>query len=315
MNQRSQLWLYVIGIVIIIFLVGGIIYTVDETEQVIITQFGEPIGGPITQAGLNFKLPFIQKVNRFEKRIMQWDGDANQVPTSDKKYILVDTFSRWKITDPLQFYQSVHNERNAQSRLDDIIDGITRDFITENPLIEIVRNSNRELTVANEEMSDVLLLEADSLKIEQGRREITRMILERVRELTPQYGIEVLDIRIKQVNYIQEVQEKVFDRMISERTRIAELYRSEGQGSKAEIEGQRDRELQRIRSEAYKRAQQIQGAADAEATSIYANAYSRDAEFYSFLQTLESYKNTIDSTSTLILGTETEYLKFLKGLH
>ncbi|MBD3373423.1 protease modulator HflC [candidate division KSB1 bacterium] len=314
MNQQSRLWLYIIGIVIIVFLVGGIVYTVDETEQVIITQFGEPIGGPITKAGLNFKLPFIQKVNTFEKRIMQWDGDANQIPTSDKKYILVDTFSRWKITDPLKFYQSVHNERNAQSRLDDIIDGITRDFITENPLIEIVRNSNRELTVANEEMSDVLLLEADSLKIEKGRHEITRMILERVRELTPQYGIEVLDIRIKQVNYIQEVQEKVFDRMISERTRIAELYRSEGQGSKAEIEGQRDRELQRIRSEAYKRAQQIQGEADAEATNIYANAYSRDPEFYSFLQTMESYKNTIDSTSTLILGTESEYLKFLKNI-
>jgi modulator of FtsH protease HflC len=311
MNQRSQLWLYAIGIFLIVFLVGGIIYTVDETEQVIITQFGEPIGGPITKAGLHFKLPFIQKVNRFEKRIMQWDGDANQVPTLDKKYILVDTFARWSIVDPLQFYQSVHNEQNGQSRLDDIIDGITRDYITENPLIEIVRNTNRELTVANEEMSDILL-KVDTLRIEQGRYEITRAILERVSKLTPQYGIQVLDIRIKQVNYIQEVQEKVFDRMISERTRIAELYRSEGQGARAEIEGTRDRELQRIRSEAYKKAQQIQGDADAEATQIYADAYSRDPDFYSFLQTMESYKNTIDSTSTLILGTDSDYLKYLK---
>jgi len=195
--------------------------------------------------------------------------------------------------------------------LDDIIDGITRDFISEKMLIEVVRNSNRELTIASE--GEETPISMDSLRIEKGRLAITRMILEQVQKLTPQYGLEVLDMRIKQVNYIEEVQVKVFDRMISERRRIAELYRSEGQGKKAEIEGQMQKELQRINSEAYRKAQQIQGKADAEATEIYADAFSRDPEFYSFLRTLESYRNSLDSSSTLILSTDGEYLKFLKS--
>ena len=296
---------------VLVIILASSIYIVDETQQAIITQFGDPVGEPTTTAGLHFKLPFIQKAIFFEKRIMEWDGDQNQIPTKDKKYIVVDTFARWRIADPLRFYQSVNNERNAQSRLDDIMDGVTRDFISENLLIEVVRNSNRSMEVSSEEMED-MIIQVDSLKIEKGRLAITRSILEKVQATVPQYGIEVLDIRIKQVNYIQDVREKVFDRMISERNRIAQLYRSEGQGRRAEIQGQMQKELQRIQSEAYRTAQEIEGKADAEATEIYASAFSRDPEFYSFLQTLASYRQTIDSTSTLILSTDSDYLRFLK---
>jgi len=310
MRRQRNLLIGVIAFLAFIVL-SDALYTVDETKQAIITQFGEPVGDPIISAGLHIKVPFIQKVIFFEKRIMEWDGDRNQIPTKDKKYILVDTFARWRINNPLLFFQSVNNERNAQSRLDDIIDGFTRDFISENLLIEVVRNSNREMEVSSEEMEDVIL-QVDSLKIEKGRLGITRVILEKVQETVPQYGIEVLDIRIKQVNYIQDVREKVFERMISERKRIAQLYRSEGQGRKAQIEGQMQKELQRIRSEAYRTAQEIKGKADAEATEIYASAYSRDAAFYSLLQTLDSYRQTIDSTSTLILSTDSEYLQYMK---
>ncbi|HNT67482.1 MAG TPA: protease modulator HflC [bacterium] len=311
MNAKTSRYVIVAVIILLLILLSDTFYIVDETHLAIITQFGDPIGDPVTTAGLKIKMPFIQKATFFEKRIIQWDGDPNQIPTSDKKYILVDTFARWRIVDPLKFYQSVNNERNAHSRLDDIIDGITRDFISEKMLIEVVRNSNRELTIASE--GEETPISMDSLRIEKGRLAITRMILEQVQKLTPQYGLEVLDMRIKQVNYIEEVQVKVFDRMISERRRIAELYRSEGQGKKAEIEGQMQKELQRINSEAYRKAQQIQGKADAEATEIYADAFSRDPEFYSFLRTLESYRNSLDSSSTLILSTDGEYLKFLKS--
>ncbi len=313
MRQKTKLYiLAILGAIILIGLTDAL-YTLDETKQAIITQFGNPVGDPIKDAGLHVKLPFIQKVTSFEKRIMEWDGDPNQIPTKDKKYILVNTFARWRIADPLKFFQSVNNERNALGRLDDIIDGVTRDFISENTLIEVVRNSNRQMSfsVEGQEKS---LTSADSLKIEKGREAITRAILKKVQVIVPQYGIDILDIRIKQVNYIEEVQKKVFDRMISERKRIAQLYRSEGQGSKAKIEGQMQKELQRISSEAYRKAQELKGTADAKATQIYANAYTKDPDFYTFLQTLDTYRATIDSTSTLILSTDSEYLKFLKTL-
>lgn len=303
------------GILILFFLILIVItqsfYTVDETEQVIITMFGEPRGEPITTAGLKFKLPFIHKAIFFEKRIMEWDGDQNEIPTSDKRYLLVDTFARWRIVDPLKYYQSVNTELKAQSRLDDIIDGITRDYISKNVLIEVVRSSNRTMEISTEGETSTNEA-ADSLKIEFGRLAITDAILQEVQKIVPQYGIEVLDIRIKQVNYNNEVREKVFDRMISERRRIAQLYRSEGLGRKAQIEGKMQKELNQIRSEAYRTAQQIKGKADAEATQIYANAFSRDPQFYSLLQSLDSYRSTIDSTSTLILSTDSEYLKYLK---
>ncbi len=312
MINRKKIYLSAGIIVLLLILLSDALYVIDETEQVIITQFGDPVGDPIIAAGLHIKTPFIQKASFFEKRIMQWDGDANQIPTSDKKYILLDTFARWRITDPLKFFQSVNNERNMHSRLDDIIDGITRDFISEQPLIEVVRNSNRKMLFSTDEGGKSATL-PDSLLIEKGRKQITKEILDQVQILTPQYGIIVLDIRIKQVNYIEEVQEKVFDRMISERRRIAELYRSEGQGKKAEIEGQMEKELQQIRSEAYRKAQQIKGKADGRATEIYANAFTRDPDFYSFMQTLDSYRTAIDSSSTIIFSTDSEYLKFLKS--
>ncbi|MBD3385375.1 protease modulator HflC [candidate division KSB1 bacterium] len=312
MINRKKIYLFAGIVALVLILLSDALYVIDETEQVIITQFGDPVGDPVIAAGLHIKTPFIQKASFFEKRIMQWDGDANQIPTSDKKYILLDTFARWKITDPLKFFQSVNNERNMHSRLDDIIDGITRDFISEQPLIEVVRNSNRKMVFSTDEGGKSAVL-PDSLLIEKGRKQITKEILDQVQILTPQYGIEVLDIRIKQVNYIEEVQEKVFDRMISERRRIAELYRSEGQGQKAQIEGQMEKELQQIRSEAYRRAQQIKGKADGRATEIYANAFTRDPDFYSFMQTLDSYRTAIDSTSTIILSTDSEFLKFIKS--
>jgi membrane protease subunit HflC len=312
--KKRIYYLYIVLVLLAIIVVTDAVFIVDETKQVIITQFGEPIGKPITSAGLHAKIPFIQKTTYFEKRIMEWDGDRNQIPTQDKKYILVDTFARWSIVDPLKFYQSVNNERNALGRLDDIIDGITRDFISENLLIEVVRNSNRQMTITSEEETSSSTATAESLTISLGRKAITKAILQKVQQTVPQYGIQVEDIRIKQVNYIDEVRSKVFDRMISERKRIAQLYRSEGQGKKAEIEGQRQKELQRISSEAYKKAQQIKGDADATATEIYANAYSRDADFYSFLQTLDDYRATIDSTSTVILSTDSDFLKYLKTI-
>ncbi|MBN1559433.1 protease modulator HflC [candidate division KSB1 bacterium] len=309
--KNPRLTLILLAIFIGVIMVSQTLYTVDETEQAIITMFGEPRGEPVKDAGLHLKLPFIHKAIFFEKRIMEWDGNQNEIPTSDKRYLLVDTFARWRIVDPLKFFQSVNNEEKAQSRLDDIIDGITRDYISKNLLIEVVRSSNREMEISTEGETSAKNA-ADSLKIRLGRLAITDAILTEVQKIVPQYGIEVLDIRIKQVNYNMDVREKVFDRMISERQRIAQLYRSEGMGRKAQIEGKMQKELNQIRSEAYRTAQQIKGKADAEATQIYADAFSRDPEFYSLLQTLESYRQTIDTSSTLILSTDSEYWKYLK---
>jgi membrane protease subunit HflC len=303
-----------IAIVVALLVSSSTVYTVDETQQVIILQFGKPVGTPITEAGMHFKLPFIQDVISFDKRVLEWDGDENQIPTSDKKYIWVDTFARWRIVDPLKFYQSVSNERNAQSRLDDIIDSATRNFVSEHLLIEVVRNSNRELQITLEE-AEGFGLESVSQQIDKGREQITKLILEKAAETMPQYGIELLDMRIKRLNYIEEVRQKVYERMISERKRIAEKFRSEGQGRKAEIDGEREKELQRITSVAYRTAQEIKGKADAEATKIYASAYNRDPEFYSFLQTLETYKSTLNnSNTTLMLNTNSAFLKYLKNI-
>lgn len=302
--------LAVIGFVIF----NGSFFVVDETEQVILLQFGKPIGEPIKEAGLHFKIPFIQDVKVFEKRVLQWDGDENQIPTSDKKYIWVDTFARWRIADPLKFYQSVRgDERLAQSRLDDIIDSATRNFISENVLIEAVRNSDRALIITLEEQGGFGVKEV-AVTIKKGRQKITELILAKAAQAMPEFGIELLDVRIKRINYIEEVRQKVYERMISERKRIAEKSRSEGQGRKAEIDGEREKEFQRITSEAYRTAQEIKGKADAEATKIYANAYNRDPEFYSFVQTLESYRSTMKSNTTMILNTDSEYLKYIKNI-
>ena len=303
----------VLGVLALVLLMGSL-FVVDETEQVIVLQFGRPIGEPITTAGLNFKIPFIQEVRKFDKRVLEWDGDENQIPTSDKKYIHVDTFGRWRIVDPLKYLQSVKgDELSAQSRLDDIIESATRNFISENLLLEAVRNTNREMQTTIEEQGRIGT-QRIVLEIKKGREQITREILAKAAEAMPEFGIELLDVRIKRINYIEEVREKVYERMISERKRIAEKSRSEGQGRKAEIDGERQKEYQRISSEAYREAQKIKGRGDAEATRIYANSFGRDPEFYSFIETLESYKKTMNSNTTLILSTDSEYLKFLKKI-
>ncbi len=304
-------------VAIIIFialaLASGALFIVDETKQVVITQFGKPVGNPIASAGLYFKIPFIQEAHYFEKRLLEWDGDPNQIPTKDKKYIWVDTMARWRIVDALKFLQSVNNELNASSRLDDIINSATRDAVTGHLLVEAVRDSNRILET--KELGDDAIVSEEALeRIEIGRQLLTRAILDKAKVLAPQYGIEIMDVRVKRINYVEEVRNKVYDRMIAERKRAAVKYRSEGHGKSAEIEGQTGKELKLITSEAYRQAQSIVGKADAEAINIYAQAYSQNPEFYSFLKTIETYKNTIDASSTLILTTDSDYYKYLKQL-
>ena len=291
--------------------IASALYTVSETEQVIITQFGEPMGVAVTQAGLHLKIPFAQEANVFDKRWLEWNGNANQVPTRDKKYIGVETYARWRIANPLLFFQRLRDERGAQSRLDDIIDGETRNVIASHDLIEAVRTTNRAFEKA-EEAEDIM--EAESMRqIELGRDKITRLILERVSNVVPDYGIELVDVQIQRINYIESVQAKVFDRMISERKRIADRHRSEGQGKSAEVRGKKERELKVIESEAYRKTQEIMGRGDAEATSIYADAYNRNRELYRFLKTMETYHSTIDKDSWLVLSTSADAFRYLQS--
>ncbi len=286
-------------------------YVVSETNQVVITQFGEPMGSAVTTAGLHFKTPFIQKANVFEKRWLEWDGDPNQIPTKDKKYIWVETYCRWRISNPLVFFQRVRDERGAHSRLDDVVDGATRNAVASFDLIEIVRSSNRQFEITE----DAALLDFSEVvgKIQTGRDKIAKLILDNSEKITPTFGVEIRDVQIKRVNYVDEVQRKVFDRMIAERKRIASKYRSEGDGKSAEIRGQKERELKRIVSEAYRKAQETKGKADAEAIKIYAQAYSLDAEFYQFLKTLETYRTSLEKDTWLILSTDSEFFKYLRG--
>jgi len=299
-------------ILIVLMAVSGVMYVVDETKQAVITQFGKPVGNPITTAGLHFKKPFIQKVRYFEKRLLEWDGDPNQIPTKDKKYIWVDTIARWKIVDALKFLQSVSNETGAHARIDDIINSATRDAVTSHLLVETVRNSNR--IIEGEGDKNVVITEEALEHIKVGRKLLEKIILDDARVLAPKYGIELVDVRIKRINYVKDVRGKVYERMISERKRAAEQYRSEGQGRRAEIEGQRGKELKLITSEAYRKSEGLKGKADAEVIGIYAKAYNQDPEFYSFIKTLETYKKTIDKNSTIILTTDSDYYKYLKGL-
>ncbi len=299
--------------VVIIGFLSGALYVIDETQQVVITQFGRPIGKPIASTGLHFKKPFIQQAHRFDKRLLEWDGDPNQIPTKDKKYIWVDTTARWRIKDALTFLQSVGGEFGAHGRLDDIINSATRDAVTGHLLVEAVRDSNRILET-REVSEDVTLTEEAVEKIYLGKEKLTRTILEKARRLAPQYGIELADVRIKRINYVKDVRRKVYERMIAERKRAAEKYRSEGRGKSAEIEGQMKKELKLITSQAYRTAQGVKGKADAEVTKIYANAYNQDPDFYSFLRTLETYRETVDDKSTIILTTDSDYYKYLKSL-
>lgn len=311
MSRATRILLILIAALVIILTLSSSLYVVSETNQVIITQFGEPIGGAVTSPGLHAKAPFIQKANYFEKRWLEWDGDTNQIPTKDKKYIWVDTYARWRISDPLVFFQRVRDERGAQSRLDDIIDGETRNAVANFDLIEIVRSSNREFELTEE--ATILDISSAIPKIHTGREKIAQIILEKTSQITLQFGVELKDVRIKRVNYVDEVQQKVFDRMIAERKRIATKYRSEGDGKSAEIIGEKERDLKGIQSEAYRKAQEIKGKSDAEAIRIYADAYNLNPEFYQFMKTLETYVATLDKETWLLLSTDNEFLKYLKS--
>lgn len=307
--NRSQLIGVVLGLVVLVLLAGKPLYTVTETNQAIITQFGNPIGDPVTEPGLHLKLPYIQTANMFEKRFLEWDGFPNQVPTRDRRFIFVDTYARWRITDPLLFFQRLRDERGAQSRLDDILDGETRNAVARHDLIEIVRTSNRvpvNTTVGEQEEQEEL--EA----ITTGREEITQEILQAAAAAVGDLGIELLDLKFKRINYVPEVQQDVFARMIAERQRIAEEFRSEGQGESARIQGERERDLAQIESEAFRIAEELRGEADAKATAIYAAAYGRDASFYAFTKSLETYERTMDPNTVFILGTDSEFLRFLE---
>lgn len=309
-------WKIAIGVVIIgLIALSGTLFVVPEGQQAIVTQFGRPLGEPKFEAGLYVKAPFIQKVHRFEKRILKWDGLPNQIPTRDKKYIWVDTTARYRITDPLRYLQSVATERGALSRLDDIIDSVVRDYVSSNLLVELIRSEGWQLKPqAEREMSIPFEdIEGATEPLRAGRQAITRQMLASARELTPRYGIELVDIRIKRINYVEQVRVRVYERMISERQRIAAQLRSEGEGRRAEIMGQMEKELARIRSQAYRKAQEIKGQADAEATRVYGAAYSQDPEFYAMTKTLETYQEYPNAESTLILTTEADFFRYLKG--
>lgn len=294
----------------VILVMSGSFYTVNETEQVIITQFGAPVGDAIDKAGVHYKLPFIQKVNRFEKRFLEWDGDPNQVPTKDKTFIYVDTYARWRIADPLLFFQKLQNENRAQSRLDDILDGAARIAIANHELSELIRSNTREYVIDSTDVDNNVRGQI----VVKGRAKITLGILESSQEKTKELGIELLDFQFKRIKYADEVQIKIYDRMISERKKIAEKFRSEGRGAAAKIQGDRERDLNVIQSRAYREAEIIKGKADAKATRIYARAYNRSADsrdFYQFIQTMETYKKILSENDMLILSTKSDFFKYL----
>ncbi len=309
MRFKAIVW---VVIIIIIFFLMGAVYVVDETEQVVVTRFGEAIGKPKTDPGLYLKVPVVDNANYFPKNLLEWDGDPGQIPTLDKTFIWVDTFARWKIVDPLKFFETVNNVYAALGRLDDIIDAAVRNFVTSYPLIETVRMTNRELDIREAGIDEVREISPLG-EIKTGRAEITRGIMEQAKPKLAKFGIELVDVKIKRLNYVEQVQKSVYARMIAERKQIAEKFRSEGRGEARKIEGDKEREMKRITSEAYKTAQEIKGKADAEATRIYAEAYGRDPDFYSFTNTLHIYKEALDKDSTLVLSTDSEFFKYMKG--
>jgi membrane protease subunit HflC len=314
MNKKNKILLIAAIIIGGIIVLSQTLYVVDETQQVVVTQFGRPVGDAVTEPGLKIKTPFVQKANYFDKRYMEWDGDPNQIPTKEKKFIFVDSYARWHITDPLQFYKRLTNERGAQSRLDDIIDGETRDQVASHTLEEVVRNTNREVDTTAQ-ISEII--EDTLAQIDVGRKRIQNIIQETVNEETRELGIEVLDFRFKRINYVEDVRERVYDRMKSERIRIADKFRSEGEGEASRINGEKERELNQIQSEAYKEAETIKGRADAQAARIYADAYNKSRssrELYSFIKSMETFQNTFDSTTTVILSTDNELYKYLKSM-
>ena len=294
----------IIILVIALLIISGALYTVNETQQVIITQFGKPIGKPVTEAGLHFKLPFIQGANYFDKRFLAWDGKPNQIPTKDKRFIWVDTYARWRIADPLLFFQRLRNERIAQSRLDDILDGGTRNVIASHKLIEVVRSG---------------FFKEDKKKglepVKYGRELLAREVLKQASDKAKDLGIEILDFRFKRINYVEEVRQKVYARMIAERKRIAEQFRAEGAGEAARIQGEKAKKLKTIISEAYKASKEIKGRADAEAARIYARAYNKDPEFYEFLKSLDILESSFRKNTILVISKDNEFSKYLTNSH
>jgi membrane protease subunit HflC len=318
MNKFIQLAILLV-LFIGVYVTMSSIYTVSEVEQVIITQFGKPVGEPVTDAGLKLKVPFIQDVNPIDKRVLEWDGTPSDMPTKDKLYISVDLFARWRITDPLQYFLRLRDERSAQSRLDDILGSETRNAVAKHELIEIIRTSKDRVP-----LRDDLLTEAERelnmgtlVPIQKGRKQVEQEIFTAAAEKVRVFGIELLDIRFKRINYNESVRPKIYDRMISERRQIAERFLSEGNGEAARIRGNRVRDLNKIQSEAYRKVEEIRGAADAKATEIYARAYNKSPEavtFYEFTRTMQSYKSIIADNTTLVLSTDSDLFKFLKGM-
>jgi membrane protease subunit HflC len=309
-----------ISVVILILLgllISGGFYTVSEWDQVVITQFGRPVGKPKTEAGLRFKIPFIQDIHRYEKRIMRWDGDPKEIPTRDKRFIYVDTTARWRIVDAQKFLEVLGTYNQAYAKLDDIIDAVLRDYVSANALVELVRTTNEMPSVENVE-GDVLSPFQDEATAPEivllGREKITRAILAEASKAMPAFGMELVDVRIKRINYVEQVRKKVYERMVSERKRKAAQFRSEGEGKKAEILGQMEKELKSIISGAYRTAEEIRGEADAEATRIYGDAYGQDPAFYAFFKTLETYKGAAYKNAFVILGTDSDYYRFLKTI-
>lgn len=312
MNTKGTV-LIIVGAIAAILLWNSV-YILDETKQAIVTQFGKPVGDPRTEPGINLKVPFLHKVQFFDKRYLEWDGDRNQVPTKDKKFIFVDSYARWEITNPLQFFIRLRDERSAQSRLDDILDGETRNAVASHDLLDLVRSTNRDPEVTEDFMEEIEILEDISV----GRAQIEKIILEKANERTTDLGVRILDFRFKRMNYVDEVRDRVYDRMISERVRIADQFKSEGQGEARKIEGNKERDLAQIQSEAFKLAEEIKGRADAEATNIYATAYNRNrqaVDLYKFLRTMESFEKSLDENTSLVLSTDSEFFRYLRRLN
>ncbi len=302
-----------------IYVLMSSIYTVSEVEQAIVTQFGMPIGEPVTSAGLKFKVPFIQEVNLIDKRVLEWDGNPSDMPTKDKLYVSVDLFARWRIVEPLQYFLRLHDERSAQSRLDDVLGSETRNAVAKHELIEIIRTTKDRVPLRDVLANDAgRALDVGSLvPIQKGRKLVEQEIFAEAAEKVRVFGIELLDIRFKRINYNESVRPKIYDRMISERRQIAERFLSEGNGEAARIRGNRVRDLNKIQSEAYRQVEEIRGVADAKATEIYAKAYNQSPEaaaFYEFTRTMQAYKAMIAENTTLVLSTDSDLFKFLKGV-
>jgi len=295
-------------VVFLLLLFGGAFFIVNESEQVVITQFGEPVGDPITQPGLNFKIPLIQKANYFDRRFLAWDGEPKQVSTRDKRFININTYARWRISDPLKYAQRLFDETKAQNRLGAILEGATQNEIANHDLIELVRSTNRKYITSGKDKD-----QKNKAVIERGRDALREAILDLAKDRTSDLGIEVLDFQFKRINYVPEVRNKVYERMISERKRIAEEFRSQGAGESARISGQKDRDLKEITSDAYRRSQEIKGKADAEAANIYAKAYNKDPNFYKFMKTMDIFKDALDKETVLVLSTDGEFLRYLNG--